>query len=162
MMKRVVCALVLAAMLAGSAFGKVRDFGEFTADVPYGWRARKQDDGTFMMETYDGSMGLGIFAQSLNGITAEEMARNTSKRLKGSRPVYDRKAGIYRFRFRLNGYEWRMAVKGFEEENKAVIVTWAGLGIKKHLEQVLGSIKAKADTENNSAVEETLGSIKAK
>ena len=49
MMKRIVCAVVLAVMLAGAASGKVQDFGDFTADVPYGWRAKKQDDGTFKL-----------------------------------------------------------------------------------------------------------------
>ena len=159
MTRRIVCALVLAVVLAGAASGKVQDFGDFTADVPYGWRAKKQDDGTFMLSTYDGEKGIGIFARTFDG-TVEYAARETSKNLKGTKPIWDKKSGTYRFRFRLDGLEWRMAVKSFDDMNKIVFVTWAGIGIKKELEHILSSVKAKADTDANKELEDTLGAIK--
>ena len=161
MVKKAVFAVLLALMLAGSAFGKVRDFGEFTADVPYGWRAKMQDNGIFTLQANDGSKGVGLFAQALGG-TTEEAALKMSGALRGTKPIYDKRAGVYRFMFRFDGLEWRMAVKGFEEAGRAVYITWTGAGVGRELERILSSVKAKTDSEANTELEEALSAIKAK
>lgn len=96
MKRKILCAALLGLLLvAGAAFGKVREFEYFTLDVPQGWKVARKD-ASVRVRKPDNSAVLIITMDALNGRSLKSIAEDASKKCKGTKPERDEE-GDYTF-----------------------------------------------------------------
>lgn len=77
-MKRLLAlSLLLVVLLSSAAFGRVRDFGKFTVDVPKGWSVDTNDSRVTLMK---GRMIMEIEVASRGGKSLEKIALDIASR----------------------------------------------------------------------------------
>ena len=70
------------ALTALGAFGEVRDFNDFSVDVPAGWSAEQQG-ATVVMKAVSSDASLSLAVASMGEATAEEIAQKLYEQLGG-------------------------------------------------------------------------------
>ena len=128
-MKRL--ALLIVLVLAGAAFGDIREFRYYYIDVPEGWSV-SEEGAVVTFSAPDKSCSLAVTADDPRGKSIEELARSFALELNGSVPEKD-DDGVYTFEFN-NGVS--QAVIDGDEELYLLII---GTGIE-HNAEVLGQI----------------------
>lgn len=68
--------VLLAVLLSSAAYGKVRDFGKFTVNVPKGWTAEHEGSKVTLMK---GSMMMEITLDSRGGRSLEAVAKEIAE-----------------------------------------------------------------------------------
>ena len=135
-MKRL--AVLLVFLLAGAAFGEIREFRYYSLDVPEEWSV-SEEGAVVTITAPDRSCSLAITADEPRGKSIEELARSFALELNGSVPEKDDDGG-YTFEFN-NGVSH--AVIDGDDELYLLII---GTGIENNadiLGQILGSLEMK-------------------
>lgn len=144
MLKRFIITMLIVSSFASVSYGKVKDLGDFTVDLPIGWTAQKQN-GLYFLGTTDGNQGVFLGAHELkDGVSLEDLAKEVAKKLHGTKPVYDDKYKGYKFNFNaFNGTDVRFDGVIIDAGNRTcVLVFWANVR-QSVLAKILSSIKGK-------------------
>lgn len=145
MLRRFIVAMLIVSSLASVSYGKVKDLGDFTVDLPVGWTAQKQKNGLYFIGTTDGNQGIFLGVYELkDGVSLEDTAKEVAKNLHGTKPVYDEKYQGYKFKF--NAFtETDIKFDGViidAGNRKCTLVFWANVK-QSVLAKILNSIKGK-------------------
>ncbi|MBQ2615997.1 MAG: hypothetical protein IJF90_03975 [Synergistaceae bacterium] len=81
---------LLAVLLSSAAYGKVRDFGRFTVNIPKGWTAEHEGSRVTLMK---GRMIMEIVADSRGGRSLEAIAKEVAEQY-GSSDLEDNEESI--------------------------------------------------------------------
>ena len=145
MLRRFIVAMLIVSSLASVSYGKVKDLGDFTVDLPVGWTAQKHKSGLYFIGTTDGNQGIFLGAYELKeGVSLEDLAKEAAKNLHGTKPVYDEKYKGYKFKFNaFAGTDYKFDGVFIDAGNsKCALVFWAKVR-QSVLAKILGSIKGK-------------------
>lgn len=126
MLKKSIGALAVLAVLAFSAvaFAEVKDFGDFTVDVPDDWAAA-QNGTTVAITANDKSAAISVTVESTGGTPLKDLAAAFSQQLKGSEPALD--DDVYRFTFtNPNGVESNAFLTENEDGKKYCLIVVTG------------------------------------
>ena len=137
-MRRFVCAFALMLLLSSAAFAVTKEFGRFTIDVPDGWSASDEGNGTTSIMAEDKSAALTVTINDLKGATLGEVAEQMSNALGGTKPDVDAD-GDYSFDFSSGGVASRAVMTGDNREYMMLSIT----GQHEELAGILNSIEIK-------------------
>ena len=130
--------LAMVMLLASHALAEVKDFKDFTVDVPTGWTAVDQD-GTVAITADDKSAAITISWGPNDGKSVEEMAAAYSKELNGSAPVADSGGFVFTFTAAGAEVESKAFVAGEEDKHALIVMT----GENPQMGEILGSLQDK-------------------
>ena len=147
MFRRFIAAMLIVSSLASVSYGKIKDMGLFTVDLPVGWTAQKQSELSYLFRTTDNSAGIELDIVMLEDISFEEALNILVKNLHGTKPRYDYEDKVYRFVFQNNRITFNAAAAGaasdgHEEDNILVVLIWAEVG-RSVVDRIINSIKFK-------------------
>lgn len=71
-------------------------------DIPSGWKSKNIDDNSFMLMTHDEKKIVVIIWGNFSGKSLEEIAKEFSKVMHGTKPRYDTKFNAYRFLYMID------------------------------------------------------------
>ncbi len=91
-------ALLCVLALSAAAYGEVREFEQFSADVPAGWTAEQQG-ATVVMKAVSSDVSLSIAVASMGEATLEEIANKLFEQL-GGVDIEQDEDGDFGFRYR--------------------------------------------------------------
>lgn len=135
----VLAVLVVSAVLAFSvaAFAEVKDFKDFTVDVPDDWTAA-QDGTTVAVTANDKSAAISITVDTTDGASMKDLAAAFVEKLKGS--GLEEEDGVYTFTFtNENGVDSKAILNGEEGKFCLIVIT----GENPKMSDILDSVKEK-------------------
>lgn len=135
----VLAVLAVSAVLAFSvaAFAEVKDFKDFTVDVPDDWTAA-QDGTTVAVTANDKSAAISITVDTTDGASMKDLAAAFVEKLKGS--GLEEEDGVYTFTFtNENGVDSKAILNGEEGKFCLIVIT----GENPKMSDILDSVKEK-------------------
>lgn len=137
-MKKIILVLSVCAVLvfAGCSFAEVKKFKDFSADVPAGWTAEDDGEGTVSFTSNDGGAAVSITVAAHEGESAKNIAEAFRAELKGKelKPIDNGFAFEYTNN---NGVKGMCVVS--TDEKKFLAIT--GTGDDPNIDAIIGSIK---------------------
>ena len=147
MFRRFIAAMLIVLSLSSVSYGKIKDMGLFTVDLPVGWTGQKQREGSYLFSTVDKSAGIELDVVMLDDMSLKDAVDIVAENLYGTKPRYDYDDEVYRFVFRRDDVTFNVAAtgvttEGYKEDNVLIVLIWANIG-RSVVDRIISSITFK-------------------